>query len=118
MLSGVKPLAMFSDGVRSTYAQPDADFSPYVAEGTFVRREEFYQWPDSAAGLYCLYFARKGEEWRIEALHRIQERLHAFGEPTSPEIERQIGRLLGYSDADIDQFLEWISRREIPPTPA
>ena len=107
MLSGEKPLAMFSDAVGSTHLPPEADFAPYVADGTFVRREEIYQSPNSNEALRCVYFARKEDEWRVEALHRIQERLHVFKEPTSPDTEREIGRLLGYSDAQIDQFLEW-----------
>jgi hypothetical protein len=54
-----------------------------------------------------VYSARADEEWRIEAMHRIHERLFVRGEPTSPELERQIGRLLGYAEADIEQFIVW-----------
>jgi hypothetical protein len=29
------------------------------------------------------------------------------GEPISPEIERRIGRLLGYAEKEIEQFIAW-----------
>jgi hypothetical protein len=49
-----------------------------------------------------------GEEWRIEAMHRINEALYVQGESTTPEMERKIGRLLGYAEEDIEQFVAWL----------
>lgn len=117
MLSGKKPLAMFADAVGSTCLPPEADFAPHVAKGTFVRREEIYRSTDTDVALRCVYFARREEGWRVEALHRIQERLHVFREPSSPDTEREIGRLLGYSDAEIHQFLEWTESRRTSRNP-
>lgn len=107
MLAGTKPLAMFGDAVGSPYEFPESDFAPYVDDGTIVRREVVYC--PQGPGLPCryLYFALADEEWRIEAMHQINENLFVRGEPTSPEIERQIGRLLGYAETEIEQFIAW-----------
>ena len=105
MLPGTKPLAMFSEPVGSPHDFPEADFAPYVADGTLVRREMIYQSEGPGLPGRIVYFALAGEEWRIEAMHRINERLFVHGEPTSLDTERQIGRLLGYSEADIEQFI-------------
>jgi hypothetical protein len=107
MLIGKKPLAMFGDAVSSDYEVPEADFAPYVSDGTFVRREMVYLPPEPEPAIRTVYFARAGEEWRIEAMHRINESLFVRGKSTSPEIEREIGRLLGYAEADIEQFITW-----------
>ena len=107
MLAGKKPLASFGDFVGSDYEVPEADFAPYVADGTFVRREVVYPSQGPLAPGRYVYFARAGEEWRIEAIHRIHERLFVHGESTSPDIEREIGRLLGYAEADIEQYIAW-----------
>jgi hypothetical protein len=108
MLSGTKPLAMFSDAVGSPYEFPEERFAPYVADGTIVRREVIYCSIKSELPCRCVYFARAGEEWRIEAKHRIKQRLFVYKEPISLETEREIGRLLGYADSDINSYLEWI----------
>jgi hypothetical protein len=108
MLIGEKPLAMFGDAVSSDYEVPEADFAPYVSDGTFVRREMVYLPPEPEPAIRTVYFARAGEEWRIEAMHRIKQRLFVYKEPISLETEREIGRLLGYADSDINSYLEWI----------
>ena len=108
MLAGKKPLASFGDFVGSEYEVPEADFAPQVADGTFVRREVVYRSQGPLAPGRYVYFARADEEWRIEAIHQIHERLFVRGESTSPEIEREIGRLLGYAEADIEQYIAWV----------
>lgn len=110
MLSGKKPVAMFGDAVGSAYEPPEADFAPYVAAGTIIRWEAIYRPPEPGLPCWFVYFARAGEEWRIDALHRINERLLLRRERTTPDTEREIGCLLGYSDAEIDQFLRWTGR--------
>src|SRR3546814_16425446 len=84
---------MFGDGVGSTYEFPEIDFAPFVAEGTFVRREVIYHTPTPGLALRVVYFARAGEAWRIEAMHQIKQRLFVHKEPTTLETERESGRL-------------------------
>ena len=108
MLSGEKPMAMFGDAVGYTHHFPEADFAPYVADGTFVRKEVVYRPKGGGVACQFVYFARASEEWRIEAMHRIHERVFVDGVTSYAETEREIGRLLGYTEADIEQFLLWV----------
>lgn len=111
MLAGEKPLAMFGDAVGSPYEPPEADFAPHVSNGTIVRREATYRPAPPALPCWFVYFSRADEGWRIDAMHEINERLFVRREPTTPEIERQIGRLLGYTETEIDRYLAWIARQ-------
>ena len=111
MLSGEKPLAMFSEITGGLYAFPDAEFEPYVQSGRIVKRD--YHYPTKICGkdfeFRFLYFALPEEEWRIDALHDVQYRTFN-GERETDEMTAEKGRLLGYSEADITAFLAWISR--------
>lgn len=108
MLAGTKPLAMFGDALGSALEIPEAEFGPYVAVGSIVRREEIYRPPGPGVPGRFVYFARAGEEWRIEAMHRINEAMFVRRQPATPEVEREIGRLLGYTEAEVDTYLDWI----------
>ncbi|MBT7485257.1 MAG: hypothetical protein HN673_02735 [Rhodospirillales bacterium] len=48
-----------------------------------------------------LFYTRPGEEWRMDRLGEIHHALHQYNEPTSRNLETEIGRLLGYQDRDI-----------------
>lgn len=109
MLGGTKPLAMFGDAIGSDYEVPEDDFAPYVAEGRIVRREAIYLPQGAGVAGRFVYFARVSEEWRIDAMHRINERLFAQGIPSNATFEREIGRLLGYTESEIDQYLAWLA---------
>src|SRR3546814_9143117 len=104
MLAGEKPLAMFGDAVGSAYEIPEIDFAPFVADGTFVRREEVYRPGGTGVPGRFVYFARAGEEWRIETMHRINQSLFVHKESMSLETEREIDRLLGYADTKLDHY--------------
>src|SRR3546814_6523947 len=81
---------MFGDAVGSAYEVPEIDFAPFVADGTFVRREEVYRPGGTGVPGRFVYFARAGEEWRIETMHRINQRLFVHKESMSLESEREI----------------------------
>jgi hypothetical protein len=115
MLAGEKPLAMFGDALGSGYEVPESNFAPYVADGSIVRREAIYRPPAPGLPGRFVYFARAGQEWRIEALHDINERIFTKQQPASPDIEREIGRLLGYTEAEIEHYIEWVGRRTPDP---
>jgi hypothetical protein len=111
MLAGEKPLAMFGDAVGSPAEVPEAEFAPYVADGTLVRWEAVYRPLERGLAGRFVYFARADEKWRIDALHRINVRLFVDGNSADPETEREVGRLLGYADSDIERYLKWIDAR-------
>ena len=57
MLSGEKPLAMFSDVIASGFEWPDAEFQPHVSSGRLIKKEFLAQTPDGRHTLrtvFCL----------------------------------------------------------------
>lgn len=114
MLAGVKPMAMFYDAVPATVDLPEADFAPHVAAGRIAMREEIYQSARTGHATRYLYYALPNEIWRIDALHSMQSNFYA-GRPATDEDDIEIGRLLGYSEADIQCFVGW--RRGIRAKP-
>lgn len=110
MLAGEKPAAMFGEAIQFRDILPEDDFAPHVAAGRIIKRE--YYWDDLVNGhsFVDIYYALPGEEWRIDALHELnlvtRNRLRSWTE----EDEFATGRLLGYSDADIQTFLDWTSK--------
>lgn len=108
MLSGEKPLAVFSDIIESSYVFPDDEFEPHVLSGQIIKRD--YRYDIEIRGnkyvLRYLYFALPDEEWRIDAAHNI-DLIVKNGAPETDEMTADRGRLLGYSEEDISVFLEW-----------
>lgn len=107
MLAGEKPLAMFSD-VDGWDGFPDADFAPHVAAGRIVMRETCRSDRMKGLAIRSLYYALPDEEWRIERMMEIERGFRDGGIRNRPALETEIGRLLGYSEADIRAFLAHI----------
>ena len=112
MLAGAKLAAMFGEAVQFRNIIPEDDFAPHVASGRIIKRE--YYWDDKESGhsFVEIYYALPGEEWRIDALHDLNLVAYNKLRPWTPDDDREIGRLLGYTDAEIDAFLEWTKQRE------
>ena len=107
MLSGKKPLAMFNDDLPEEMEPPEISFDPYVVEGRFVKAEKFVPEPAFKNGrLRYYYYALPGEEWRIVRIIEIKRGHFERRERTTPELETETGRLLGYDDADIAVFVD------------
>ncbi|MDP6688438.1 MAG: hypothetical protein QF384_02965 [Alphaproteobacteria bacterium] len=113
MLSGKKPMAMFSDVVPPSFEWPEANFEPHVAAGTFIKREEIYRAPDGQFPLRCVYYALPSEVWRIEKLHAINVAIFSGMRSVTDQDEIETGRLLGYSEAQVVAFVEWIHKRRL-----
>lgn len=116
MLDGVKPFAKFTD------EYPDGSdeithslFEPHVRSGLLVKRvvdDSPFKRPvplrdgRMVEGLRSVFYARRGEEWRIDAHLLIWRQLeHGAWNDT---LERLEGSLLGYTDAQNDW---WIAHR-------
>ncbi|PJI39600.1 hypothetical protein [Ferrovibrio sp.] len=110
MLAGTKPAAMFGEAVQFRDIIPEDDFAPHVAAGRIVRRE--YYWDDKESGhsFVEIYYALPGEEWRIDALHELNLVVQEKRRCWTAADERETGRLLGYTDAEVEAFLEWTGR--------
>lgn len=108
MLAGKKPLAMFYEGVTIPVAAvySEEDFMPHVQAGRLIRRDEIYQPHDHPIAAQYVYYALPGEEWRIDEMHALQLISHAGG-PWTEEDERRTGFLLGYSQDEIQAWLNW-----------
>ena len=114
MLAGKKPLAMFNDDIPEDMPSPENSFDPYVADGKFAKAEiTFTSRPAGGASLRYYFYALRGEEWRMDRLIEIQRGFFEGNVRTTPELETEIGRLLGYDDADIQAFIRnWFTSEE------
>jgi hypothetical protein len=105
MLKGIKPLAMFADG--EDYF-PEAVlrylrmFDRHVESGRFTRRDVIVA-NSNGVKIRHIYFALRGEEWRIQAMIDLKSRP---GRWTRAK-EREEGELLGYTPEQNDL---WLSR--------
>lgn len=114
MLSGKKPLAMFSDIVPSAFLWPDEDFAPHVASGKIVKREFETKTPDGRHTVRHLYFALPDEAWRIEEAHALSLLHFESFDTEAIQASIRIGLLLGYSHEDIRTFIEWVGQNRQP----
>jgi hypothetical protein len=117
MLEGVKPFAKFAVEYPAEPSEfpEEALFEPHVRSGKLIKRimpDEPFAKPIKALsgrifeGLRQVFYARPGEEWRIDA-HNLVVRQLAYG-PWNDTLERLEGSLLGYTDAENDW---WIAHR-------
>lgn len=107
MLAGTKPAAMFGEAIQFRDILPEDDFAPHVAAGRIIKRE--YYWYDQKSGhsFVEIYYALPSEEWRIDALHELHlVAWHKLRSWTDDD-DRATGHLLGYTDAEINDFLYW-----------
>ncbi|MBL6945709.1 MAG: hypothetical protein ISR47_03630 [Rhodospirillales bacterium] len=107
MLSGEKPLALFPDIVPSSYGWPDPLFEPYVVSGVLLKKEFFTKTADERHTVRHLYFALPHEAWRIDEAHSLSLKHFDAWCSEAEGISAQIGRLLGYSETEIQSFVNW-----------
>ena len=105
MLSGLKPLAMFSDADTHCHHFPEAEFAPHVAAGRILKWEETIAIPDDKHAIRCLYYALPNEAWRIESAHAFKKALFQGQRNPTEDDDIALGRLLGYSEEDIQAYL-------------
>ena len=111
MLSGRKPAAMFSDVLPLDPRAPLNLFRPYVQSGRLAMRMDVFALRPNIR-LRFVYYARRGQSWRIERLRELNRRL-IDGAPWTDADDSETGRLLGYSERDIAAFLAH-KRRVMP----
>lgn len=109
MLAGEKPLAYFYAFVDEPHIIPDAEFEPYVRDGTLVKREWTVDLPPDGRDLSPfrhVLLALPAETWRIEAAFKIIDG-HARGiRKYAREDNARMGRLLGYPEEAIAFFVD------------
>lgn len=111
LLSGAKPMAMFSQDANLDRADVgDMAMRPYVENGRLIYRQITYP----GTGVVRHYYAQPEEAWRIKAMHVLQKnyrRRHPFASFDRHDYYRMVGFLLGYEKADIDYFIEQTDNR-------
>jgi hypothetical protein len=112
MRAGEKKLAMFHDYVPedgTTIAEeiiPEAAFAPYVKGGEIIRIARDIT--DKRTGDIVRYvcFTLPNEEWRAEAVLWMRQAMRDHTLPSDDTIDIMTGRLLGYSEGDIVEFVD------------
>jgi hypothetical protein len=110
MLVGDKPFAAFSEQYPSNPEYefiPERLFDPYVKTALFVKREYVLSQKNNRKTRMVLY-AKKTEEWRIDAYILLKKTAEKTG--WSEGFERMEGLLLGYEEWQNDIYIEKIFR--------
>ncbi|MBI4031368.1 MAG: hypothetical protein HY370_06790 [Proteobacteria bacterium] len=110
MLSGKKPMAAFGDvweegKIFSEEIIPEKAFSPYIANGKILRFKKIIKSSRLGKDVFYVCFTLPGHEWRAEAYFWTRNLTHNKIAPADPSCDIMIGRLLGYSEEDITNFL-------------
>ena len=109
MLAGKKSLALFYAPLSERHVIPEADFEAHVREGTIVKVEKTIRHrheTDDRSPIVAVLYALPGERWRMDTALAIIEPVWQGTRPPSPEDDIAIGRLLGYPEEAITQFIE------------
>lgn len=117
MRSGDKPLSVFTGRIPaddSFIEIPEHLFDVYVEDGTLIKREirEMQDRPVRGIdGHRVVLYARKGEEWRLDAYALIRSLGNRIG--WSEALIRLEGTLLGYQDWQNDAYIAQMKASEL-----
>lgn len=108
MLAGLKPLSVFSAFIPSPEdgpSMPEYLFDPYIADGLFTKTEYCVPMQHLAPrylGMRNILYARRGEEWRINAYILVDNLADKIG--WNEPLTRLQGSLLGYEEWQNDLY--------------
>jgi hypothetical protein len=110
MLAGKKHLAVFCEAVVegveiSEEIIPENAFSPYVINGQIERFSQDFFSPKLPFPARYVCFSMTGHEWRAKAFFWMHQECVTGKRPFDDAYEFFIGRLLGYEEEDIIDFL-------------
>jgi hypothetical protein len=106
MLSGKKPLAVFSDFLNDNSNQCfpcEPFFEPHLQSNAILKKDWCLFLHNSNETVNYLFYYLPAEEWRVKAYMLLIEVSHALG--WNQCMERMQGRLLGYSEVECDIYL-------------
>ncbi|OIN87526.1 MAG: hypothetical protein AUJ12_02015 [Alphaproteobacteria bacterium CG1_02_46_17] len=110
MLKGEKSFAMFHD-IENTDQNapeeiiPEKAFSPHVKSGKIIRKEKSFKSNKSDDLIKYVCFALPDQVWRIDTFFWIKEEFFNGNQFPDDADDIIIGRMLGYSNQDIIDFL-------------
>lgn len=104
LLSGEKKAALFADfitddGTISEEIIPEKKFEPYINSGSVCRHQKEVFYPKFKKTYRMVVFTTPDEKWRAEALFWLREANDIYTDII-------IGRLLGYTEEEIQIFLD------------
>jgi hypothetical protein len=110
MLSGKKPMAMFTEVLPVESQIPEQEFAEYVESGKIVKREVFEPGPrlpghPEETKIRRVLYALPTETWRIDAMIMLSE-VYQRHPGWDAGLERMIGSLLGYEAEDVEAFVQ------------
>ena len=108
LISGKKKFAMLSS---PELGRSKEKYQKAVQAGKLIYEKWFHD------GHPHDFFAIPGEEWRIEKAKEIYQIASATGPYLTREQHIELGRLLGYTDEEINAFLDRIGTPKITETP-
>lgn len=106
LLAGAKPVAMFTDFVPECGIIPDEELAPLLHEGRLVGRNGIFDGPNGGK-VRLLAVAQSDASDRLDMLFELMRAIYEGRRPYDESADRQIGQLLGYTDADIESFIIW-----------
>jgi hypothetical protein len=116
MKEGTKPLAMFVEPLGPEFDYfPEEEFDALVAKEKIVKHVslESIVGPDGKEHkVRRVLYALPEEVWRIKAILLIQHIYDTQSPGFRPDLERLIGALLGYNCADVESYIELMSRKK------
>lgn len=109
MLAGTKPVAMFGDSLEVTFDWGEDDWTHHIESGRFIKHTQILT--KYNLDIRQVYFGQPDRMGDIEELMHIQANL--FANPRWDfDLERRIGKLLGYEDCQIDAFITHIQKQK------
>ncbi len=115
MMAGKKPLSMFVEPLDSEFEYfPEDDFDSLVAKGKLVKRVSLEPIVDPSgkdSQVRRVVYALPDEAWRIDAILLVQNLYGSLLPGWRPDLERIIGLLLGYERADIESYVDLMTKR-------
>lgn len=111
MLAGEKLPAMFSDLLGPDTVLTTAAFAPHVAAGEIIMTVFNELLPDGRT-LRHEFYALPGEEWRIVPAYKLTQTKYSQWCAAAADDCRDIGQLLGYTEADSEIFIARTTQRQ------
>jgi len=96
MKAGTKPAALIADHTWNELYEPIMDQYPWVVKKWRLPTDNFT--------FYTI--GQPGEEARIKRIGQLIYQANTSSSGFSTDYHRELGRLLGYSEADVDNFLK------------
>jgi hypothetical protein len=110
LLLGSKPMAMFSDEKAWGFDFGEARFDKHVESGELVKVSEIAEPGKDGIALRQVYYARPEAAWRIPVIQALIRQPYPRDADEAAAVEEITGKLLGYSDQEIQAFFHWRER--------